>query len=116
MLGAGASLLNLGPARRIAQKAIDRWVAGPDEETLLTGRSRLWGRATAPDGRQVEGTALTPESYRFTAVAAVESARRLAADPVRYRGALTPSKAFGAGFLAELPGCTLTVGPVTSGD
>lgn len=116
LFGAAAPVLRFGPARRIAQKAIDRWVAGPDEETLLTGRSRLWGRATAADGRRVEGTALAPESYRFTAVAAVESARRLAADPARYRGALTPSKAFGAGFLTELPGCTLTVGPVTSGD
>lgn len=115
VLGAGSGILRAGPARRIAQRAMDRWTTGPDEEARLTGRNRLWGRATAPDGRRVEGTAITPEGYRFTAVAAVESARRVAADPRRFRGALTPSKAFGSRFLAGLPGCGLTVGEVTTG-
>ena len=112
----GARLLRLAPVRRAAQRAADRWVEGPDEETRRTGRVRLWGRATAPDGRRVEGTAITPESYRFTAVSAVESARRLAADPVAWRGALTPSQAFGAKFLTELPGCDLRIGEVAAGD
>lgn len=114
-IGAGSRVFALGPARRLAQRAVDRWVTGPDEETRLTGRSRIWGRATAPDGRQVEGAAVTPESYRFTALAAVESARRLAVDPARYRGALTPSKAFGSRFLTELPGCRLKVKDVAAG-
>jgi short subunit dehydrogenase-like uncharacterized protein len=112
----GARLLRLAPVRRVAQRAADRWVEGPDEETRRTGRVRLWGRATAPDGRRVEGTAITPESYRFTAVSAVESARRLAADPAARRGALTPSQAFGARFLTELPGCGLRVGEVMAAD
>lgn len=115
VLEAGSRILGVGPVRRLAQRAVDRWVEGPDEETRLTGRSRLWGRATAPDGRQVEGTAITPESYRFTALAAVESARRVAADPAGYRGALTPSKAFGSGFLSGLPGCDLRIGEITTG-
>ncbi len=112
VLGSGARILGRGPVRRLAQRAVDRWVTGPDEETRLTGRNRLWGRVTAPDGRQVEGTGITPEGYRFTALAAVEIARRLAADPARHRGALTPSKAFGSKFLAELPGCDLRIGEV----
>jgi short subunit dehydrogenase-like uncharacterized protein len=89
-------------------------VEGPDEEARRTGRVRLWGRATAPDGRRVEGTAITPESYRFTAVSAVESARRVAAEPAVRRGALTPSQMFGAAFLTELPGCDLRIGEVTA--
>ncbi len=112
----GARLLRLAPVRRVAQRAADRWVEGPDEEARRTGRIRWWGRATAPDGRRVEGTAITPESYRFTAVSAVESARRVAADPAARRGALTPSQMFGAAFLTELPGCDLRVGEVMAAE
>lgn len=110
----GARLLRLTPVRHVAQRAADRWVEGPDEEARRTGRVQWWGRATAPDGRQVEGSAVTPESYRFTAVSAVESVRRAAADPAAWRGALTPSQAFGVRFLTELPGCDLRVGEVVA--
>jgi short subunit dehydrogenase-like uncharacterized protein len=116
VLQPGARLLRLAPVRHVAQGAADRWVEGPDEEARRTGRIRWWGRATAPDGRRVEGTAITPESYRFTAVAAVESVRRMAADPTSRRGALTPSLAFGAGFLNELPGCDMRIGAVRPAD
>jgi short subunit dehydrogenase-like uncharacterized protein len=116
VLQPGARLLRLAPFRHAAQRAADRWVEGPDEEVRRTGRVRLWGRATAPDGQRVEGTAITPDGYRFTALSAVESARRAAEDPAARRGALTPSQAFGAGFLAELPGCDLRIGEVTAAD
>ncbi|HKY59540.1 MAG TPA: saccharopine dehydrogenase NADP-binding domain-containing protein [Gemmatimonadota bacterium] len=110
----GARLLGLAPLRRVGQRAVDRWFEGPDEEARRTGRARWWGRATAPDGRRVEGTATTPEGYRFTAVAAVEGACRVAAGPAARRGALSPAQAFGARFLTELPGCDLRMGEVTA--
>jgi len=102
--------LRAGPIRRLAQSAVGRAVAGPDREARRTGRSQLWGRALDPAGRSVEGWAETPEGYAFTAVSSVECVRRLLAAP--QAGALTPSLAFGAGFLAELPDCRLEIGPV----
>lgn len=105
-----APLLRLGPARGLAQRAADRFAEGPDEEARLTGRAQLWGRASDPGGARVEGTATTPEGYRFTAVAAVECARRVSSEPGAFRGALTPSMAFGSRFLTALPGCDLRIG------
>jgi saccharopine dehydrogenase (NAD+, L-lysine-forming) len=69
----------------------------------------VWGRVTHQDGRTVEGTAEMPEGYRLTAIAAVESARRVleAAPPAGYH---TPSSAFGAGFLETLPECDVVLG------
>lgn len=121
--------LRAGPVRRLVQAAVERTVSGPDEEALRTGRSQVWARAERADGRSVEGTAETPGGYALTAVSAVEAVRRVvgsaaAAGPaaagapgiapagIPPAGALTPSQAFGAGFLAELPGCDLEVGPV----
>jgi short subunit dehydrogenase-like uncharacterized protein len=112
MLGVGAPLLRLAPLRALAERAIDAWVTGPSPAVRANARMQLWGRVTHPDGRVLEGTAETPEGYRFTAMAAVESARRVLAE-ARPPGYHTPSTAFGAGFLESLPECTLALAPVT---
>jgi short subunit dehydrogenase-like uncharacterized protein len=105
--------LKAAPLRRIAQGIVGRAVAGPDSAARAAGRSQLWGRVEHADGRAVEGWAETPEGYRFTAASSVECVRRLLAAP--RAGALTPSLAFGAGFLRELPECALEVGPLKDG-
>ena len=46
----------------------------------------------------------TPSPYAFTALGAVEAARRVAAGEVE-PGFRTPAMAFGAEFLDTLPGC-----------
>jgi len=114
MLGVVAPLLRLAPVRALAERMIDAWVTGPSPEVRATARMQIWGRVTHPDGRALEGTAETPEGYRFTAVSAVESARRVLTEPPR-TGYQTPSTAFGAGFLESLPECTLALGTVTHG-
>ncbi len=107
-----AGLLRSAAVRRATQRAIGRWVHGPDEE----GRSMIWGRASAPDGRWVEATGETPGGYRLTALSSVECVERLlarAAEPGRDdAGARTPASLFGPELLRSLPGCAYSVGPV----
>ncbi len=107
--------LRAGPARRLAQRIAGRAVSGPDRESRSAGVSQLWGRVEDGAGRAVEGWARTPEGYRFTAMSSVACVRRLLAEPrpgaaEPRAGALTPSLAFGAGFLADLPECALEIG------
>ena len=67
---------------------------------------QVWGRVTHPDGRTVEDTLVTAEGYRFTAIAAVESAQRVMTNPPG-AGYHTPSTAFGADFVDEVGALSL---------
>lgn len=94
-------LLAAPATRRLIERQIDARVHGPDKTTRETARMQVWGRVTHPDGRTVEDTLVTPEGYRFTAIAAVESARRMLTNPPE-PGYHTPATAFGAHFVDEL--------------
>lgn len=98
-------VLGWKPVKRFLQRQVDRRVSGPSEETRATARVWLWGEARNAAGETVTATLETPEAYGFTAVSAVASVERLLADgsPVQ-PGAWTPSRAFGARFVDELPG------------
>jgi short subunit dehydrogenase-like uncharacterized protein len=96
-------LAGWAPAKRFAQRWIERKVTGPSEELRETGRVFLWGEAKDAAGHAVTSTIETPEAYRLTAVSAVAGVERVLAGRVP-PGAWTPSKAFGADFIAELPG------------
>ncbi|HEY0514839.1 MAG TPA: saccharopine dehydrogenase NADP-binding domain-containing protein [Thermoanaerobaculia bacterium] len=96
-------LAGWGPVKRFAQRWVERKVTGPSAELRETGRVHLWGEAKNAAGQTVTSTLETPEGYRFTAIAAVESVERVLAGKVP-PGAWTPSKAFGADFVTELPG------------
>jgi saccharopine dehydrogenase (NAD+, L-lysine-forming) len=103
------------PVKRRLQALVEARVTGPDQATRERARMCLWGRAAAAappagDGAAVTLTLDVPEGYSFTAVAAVECVRRLLAGAVE-PGAWTPARAFGAGFVDELPG--VTVGAIT---
>ena len=106
--------LDIPGTRRYLERQIDRRVAGPDAFVRSHATMQVWGRVTHPDGRTIEGTAVTPEGYRFTAVAAVESARRVLSAPPE-PGYHTPATAFGSRFLESLPECSVELGPVSRG-
>jgi short subunit dehydrogenase-like uncharacterized protein len=91
------------PVKRLAQRWVERRVTGPSIEQRETSRVYLWGQARNAAGRTVTATLETPEAYRFTAESAVAAVERVLAGKV-HPGAWTPSRAFGAGFVAELPG------------
>lgn len=110
MVGLVKPLLGIGVVRSLVERLIDARVTGPSEAVRATARMQVWGRVTHADGRILEGTAETPEGYRLTAMASVESAHRLLATPPP-AGYHTPSSAFGAGFLESLPECAVQLGP-----
>ncbi|HYG61114.1 MAG TPA: saccharopine dehydrogenase, partial [Thermoanaerobaculia bacterium] len=89
--------------KRFLQRQVDRRAPGPSEQTRETARVHLWGEVRNAAGRTLTSTLETPEAYALTAVSAVECAVRAAAGRVP-PGAWTPARAFGAGFVAELPG------------
>lgn len=94
-------LLDIPATRRFIERQIDGNVRGPNASVRASAQMQLWGRVTHPDGRTVEDTVTTPEGYRFTALAAVESARRVLERPPT-AGYHTPATAFGYDYLHEL--------------
>ncbi|MBW8878017.1 MAG: saccharopine dehydrogenase NADP-binding domain-containing protein [Acidobacteria bacterium] len=95
-------LAGWGPAKRFAQRWVERRVTGPTAEMRETARIHLWGEVRNADGRTVTATLEAPEGYRFTSVSAVAGVERVLQGVPP--GAWTPSCAFGADFLAGLPG------------
>ena len=91
------------PVKRFLQRRIDRREPGPSADVLANARTYLWGEVKNATGVTVTATLETPQGYRLTALSAVECAHRAAAGQVP-PGAWTPSKAFGADFVTELPG------------
>ena len=77
-LGRLRPLLAIGPLRRLLQAQVRQRVTGPDRDAREKGRTLLWGRVEATDGRSLDARLVTPEGYRLTAIAAVECARRVA--------------------------------------
>lgn len=100
-------LAGLKPVKRFAQRWVERRVTGPSAEQRETGRMVLWGEVRNAAGRTATATVETPEAYRFTAISAVTSIERVLEGKVE-PGAWTPSRAFGADFVTELPGVAAT--------
>lgn len=96
-------VLGWKPVQRAALAWVRRRVTGPDEAARSAARVYLWGRVRNAEGAEVTATLETPEGYTLTALSAVECLRRVGTGEVA-PGAWTPSKAFGADFVATLPG------------
>jgi short subunit dehydrogenase-like uncharacterized protein len=102
-----APVLASGPVQRALARRVQAGPAGPSDAERARGASLLWGEAVAADGRRAEARLRGPEGYTLTAMSAVHLARRaLAGDaPVGFQ---TPSRAYGADVVLELPGVTRT--------
>jgi short subunit dehydrogenase-like uncharacterized protein len=103
-------LLTLGPVQRALKWCIERSVQGPDETVRHAESTQLWGRVRDAAGKSIEATLVTPQGYALTVESSLEIVRRLLAGGVA-AGAHTPSTAFGADFITQLPGCDLQLGP-----
>ncbi|ORZ35491.1 Saccharopine dehydrogenase-domain-containing protein [Catenaria anguillulae PL171] len=92
---------------------IRKFVTGPSAEASATGRVDVWGHVrNAVTGESVSGYVVLPEGYKFTGLAALESARRVFEGRVKKnKGSLTPSLAFGWEYVKDIPG--VSVGEVT---
>ncbi len=96
-------LLHTPPVRAALVKVVRSRSPGPSEATRAREVRRLWGEATDRSGRRVVARMTTPQSYALTALTAVAAIRRVLGGHV-LPGFQTPSRAFGADFILEVPG------------
>nr|MCU0636503.1 saccharopine dehydrogenase NADP-binding domain-containing protein [Gemmatimonadaceae bacterium] len=98
-------VLRSGTVQRALRQRIVSGRAGPSSESRARRDSRLWAEARNAAGRVVVSTLRGPNGYDLTADAAVRIAQRVLAGSA-LPGFQTPSKAYGADFVLELPGVT----------
>lgn len=99
-----APLLGSAPLQAFFKKRIAARPAGPTPEQRRRGQCFLWGEAR--DGsRTVVSRLRTPEGYTLTALTAVAAAEKVLAGEAP-AGFQTPSRAYGADFILEIPGVT----------
>jgi short subunit dehydrogenase-like uncharacterized protein len=100
-----APLLRSRMVKRALMSRVRSGPAGPSDDTRARVPSLLWGEAVAPGGRRAEAWLRGPSAYTLTALTAVHlSAKALAGEaPVGFQ---TPSRAYGADVILEIPGVT----------
>ena len=100
-----SSVLARPSVRRALQAMAGRFARpGPTEAQRAGGAMLVWGEAR--DGARVVTSRLRlPEGYTFTASAALEMAARALRGDAK-PGYQTPSSAYGADLILDLPGCT----------
>lgn len=86
---------------------------GPSARQLAKGFTLIWGEARDMHGRRAVSRARTPESYAFTALAALKAVEKVLAGQAP-AGFQTPSLAFGADFLLEIEGVSRTDLPLAA--
>jgi short subunit dehydrogenase-like uncharacterized protein len=100
-------VLRSAPVRRLLAARVRAGAPGPSDEERRRGASLLWGEAVAADGRRAEARLRGPEGYTLTALAAVHLARKALGGHAT-AGFQTPSRAYGADVVLELPGVART--------
>lgn len=101
-------LLRIGFVRDYAQKKIEARGPGPSDDKRARSKSEVVGMVMNSNRERRTANAVLPDGYTFTAIAAMEAARRATSHTNLPRGALTPSLAFGHRFLEELEGVTVS--------
>jgi short subunit dehydrogenase-like uncharacterized protein len=98
-------LLGSTPVQRLLKGMIQRSAPGPTDTQRVRGESRLWGEVMDGAGERAVSRLRTPEGYTLTALTAVAAAEKVLAGnaPAGFR---TPSLAFGADWILEIPGVT----------
>ncbi len=96
-------VLRRGFVQRRLKAKVRAGKAGPSDNARARGVSLLWGEARDPHGRTVTSRLRGPEGYTLTADTAVRIAQRVLAGnaPIGFQ---TPSLAYGADFILEVPG------------
>lgn len=98
-------LLGSRPAQRLLKALIRTQPPGPTDAQRARGLSLLWGEAEDDAGTRRVARLRAPEAYTLTALTALAIVERaLAGDAPK--GFQTPSKAYGADFILEIPGVT----------
>ncbi len=98
------NLLKIKSVRDFASRQVDRMLPGPNQHTREHGRSAVYAMVRNGSGETREAWLETLEGYQFTMVAGVRVVERVLDGS--YKGALSPSKAFGADFVLDIEGTT----------
>jgi len=99
--------LRSGVVRNALAARVRRGPPGPSESSRERGTSLLWGEAVAADGRRAEARLRAASGYSLTAQTAVHLAAKALAGHAP-PGFQTPSRAYGADVILEVPGVTRT--------
>jgi short subunit dehydrogenase-like uncharacterized protein len=95
-------LLRFPEIRRWATTIIDETLSGPSEQARQENRTWVYARASGDGGGFTEAWLEMPEAYHFTALSSVRIVEKVLHGD--YTGARTPTGAFGADFVREIPG------------
>ena len=101
------SLLGLAPVQSIMKALIARRVTGPSDEQRARAEVYVYGEAWDDAGHRVALRLRTREGYTLTAESGVKAILKVL-DGRLAPGAYTPSMAFGAEYVLELEGTTLS--------
>jgi short subunit dehydrogenase-like uncharacterized protein len=99
-------LLRLQVVQDFLKRRADEAPEGPTARDTDGVRTTIVAEVEGPRGTRAKVLAETPAPYVFTAVGALECARRVAAGEAA-PGFQTPARAFGAELLESLPDCAL---------
>lgn len=86
---------------------VNKRSSGPSESERAAAHMDLWGRVANAKGEEVTQTLRIVEGYTFTVLAALAAVARVLGGTIP-PGALTPAKAFGPGFVNEIPGAVVS--------
>jgi short subunit dehydrogenase-like uncharacterized protein len=100
-------LLGSGPVQRWLKRRIQARPPGPSDAQRERGRSLLWGEACDDHGGRVVSRLRGPEGYTLTALTSLAVVERVLAGQAP-PGFQTPSLAYGADFVLEIPGVERT--------
>ncbi|HLA76632.1 MAG TPA: saccharopine dehydrogenase NADP-binding domain-containing protein [Vicinamibacteria bacterium] len=101
------SLLGSRPVQSFLKRRIQSRPPGPSAEQRARGQARLWGEARDEAGGRVVSRLTTPDGYTLTMLTALACVERTLAGQAR-PGFATPSLAFSADFVLEIPGVSRT--------
>jgi short subunit dehydrogenase-like uncharacterized protein len=107
MPGVLRSLLRLGPVQSFVKSLIARRVKGPSDEQRARDEMYVYGEAWDEAGHTVAMRLRTREGYTLTAESGVTAILKILEGRLA-PGAYTPSMAFGAEYVLELEGTTLS--------
>jgi short subunit dehydrogenase-like uncharacterized protein len=92
-------------AQRLLKRLVRAQPPGPNDEERARGVSLLWGEVMDDQGARRVSRVRAPEAYTLTALTALAIAEKALAGqaPVGFQ---TPSRAYGADLILEIPGVT----------
>jgi short subunit dehydrogenase-like uncharacterized protein len=96
-------LLRTAAVRTFLMRRVRAGAAGPSDDARARAASQLWGEAVAADGTRVQSRLRGPSGYDLTAQTAVLLATK-ALNGNAPIGFQTPSRAYGADVILEVPG------------